>query len=74
MSVSTEFVRVEPGLAADGYVAVTANDGGTLQAGDLVVVGVDPNATSPPLASVTASTSAAGTAMPTPATTGPAGG
>jgi len=31
-------VRVEPGLSAEGYVAVTAVDG-ELAAGDLVVVG-----------------------------------
>jgi hypothetical protein len=31
-------VRVEPGLSAEGYVAVTALDG-ELAAGDLVVVG-----------------------------------
>jgi peptidoglycan hydrolase-like protein with peptidoglycan-binding domain len=36
----TEFIAVEPGLAADGYVAVTAPHGG-LAAGDLVVVGFD---------------------------------
>jgi peptidoglycan hydrolase-like protein with peptidoglycan-binding domain len=36
----TEFVPVEPGLAADGYVAVTAPDG-RLAAGDMVVVGFD---------------------------------
>jgi peptidoglycan hydrolase-like protein with peptidoglycan-binding domain len=35
-----EFIAVEPGLAADGYVAVTAPRGG-LAAGDLVVVGYD---------------------------------
>lgn len=36
----TEFIAVEPGLAADGYVVVTAPNGG-LAAGDLVVVGFD---------------------------------
>jgi peptidoglycan hydrolase-like protein with peptidoglycan-binding domain len=36
----TEFVAVEPGLAADGYVAVSAPAGG-LAAGDMVVVGFD---------------------------------
>jgi peptidoglycan hydrolase-like protein with peptidoglycan-binding domain len=36
----TEFVAVEPGLAADGYVAITAPHGG-LAAGNLVVVGFD---------------------------------
>jgi len=36
----TEFVAVQPGLAADGYVAVTATDGG-LAAGAMVVVGFD---------------------------------
>ncbi len=35
-----EFVTVEPGLSASGYVAVKPLDG-TLQAGDLVVVGFD---------------------------------
>ena len=40
----TEFVAVEPGLAADGYVAVTAPNGG-LAAGDLVVVGFDEGGT-----------------------------
>lgn len=35
------FVTVEPGLAADGYVAVTA-PANQLAAGDLVVVGVEP--------------------------------
>jgi peptidoglycan hydrolase-like protein with peptidoglycan-binding domain len=36
----TEFVAVEPGLAADGYVAITTPHGG-LAARDLVVVGFD---------------------------------
>jgi hypothetical protein len=36
----TEFIAVEPGLAADGYVVVTTRNGG-LAAGDLVVVGFD---------------------------------
>jgi peptidoglycan hydrolase-like protein with peptidoglycan-binding domain len=40
----TEFVAVQPGLAADGYVAITAPDGG-LAAGDLVVVGFDNDGT-----------------------------
>ena len=40
----TEFVAVEPGLAADGYVAVTAPRGG-LAAGDQVVVGFDNDGT-----------------------------
>ena len=35
-----EFVTVEPGLSADGFVAVKALDG-ALNAGDLVVVGFD---------------------------------
>ena len=35
-----EFVTVEPGLSADGFVAVKAQDG-ALKAGDLVVVGFD---------------------------------
>jgi peptidoglycan hydrolase-like protein with peptidoglycan-binding domain len=43
----TEFVAVEPGLAADGYVAVTAPRGG-LAAGDLVVVGFDNGGTQTP--------------------------
>ncbi len=34
-----EFVTVEPGLSADGYVAVNPVDGGVLKSGDLVVVG-----------------------------------
>jgi hypothetical protein len=37
---SLEFVTVEPGLSADGYVAVTAVDK-NLEPGDLVVVGFD---------------------------------
>jgi peptidoglycan hydrolase-like protein with peptidoglycan-binding domain len=36
----TEFVPVEPGLAADGYVAVTVPGGG-LAVGDMVVAGFD---------------------------------
>jgi peptidoglycan hydrolase-like protein with peptidoglycan-binding domain len=36
----TEFVPVQPGLAADGYVAVSAPNG-RLAAGDMVVVGFD---------------------------------
>ncbi len=36
----TEFVTVTPGLAASGYVAITAV-GDALHAGDLVVIGVD---------------------------------
>jgi peptidoglycan hydrolase-like protein with peptidoglycan-binding domain len=36
----TEFVPVQPGLAADGYVAVSA-PAGRLAAGDMVVVGFD---------------------------------
>ena len=43
----TEFVAVEPGLAADGYVAVTAPRGG-LAAGDQVVVGFDNGGTQAP--------------------------
>ncbi len=35
-----EFVSVEPGLSADGYVAIVAVDG-SLRAGDLVVIGFD---------------------------------
>lgn len=35
---STEFITVEPGLSADGFVEIRAIDG-TLTAGDLVVVG-----------------------------------
>ena len=35
-----EFVTVEPGLSANGYVAVKAS-GGALRAGDLVVIGFD---------------------------------
>ena len=42
----SEFIAVEPGLAADGYVAVTAPRGG-LAVGDLVVVGFDNNGTQP---------------------------
>jgi peptidoglycan hydrolase-like protein with peptidoglycan-binding domain len=42
----TEFIAVEPGLAADGYVAVTVPNGG-LAVGDLVVVGFDNNGTQP---------------------------
>jgi len=37
---SLEFITVEPGLSADGYVAVTAVDK-NLEPGDLVVVGFD---------------------------------
>ena len=36
----TEFVAVTPGLSADGFVGITALDGG-LAAGDLVVIGLD---------------------------------
>jgi peptidoglycan hydrolase-like protein with peptidoglycan-binding domain len=36
----TSFIAVEPGLAADGYIAITVPQGG-LAAGDLVVVGFD---------------------------------
>ena len=35
-----EFVTVDPGLSADGYVAITPIDG-SLKAGDLVVVGFE---------------------------------
>jgi hypothetical protein len=38
----TEFITVEPGLAADGYVAIKAPLGG-LAPGDQVVVGFDPS-------------------------------
>ena len=34
-------VGVEPGLSAEGFVEVTPLDGGTLEAGDLVIVGSD---------------------------------
>ena len=37
---SLEFITVEPGLSADGYVAVKAVDK-NLEPGDLVVVGFD---------------------------------
>ena len=36
-----EFVTVEPGLSASGFVAVKPLSGGALQAGDLVVIGFD---------------------------------
>lgn len=41
----TEFVTVEPGVSADGLVAVTARRGGVLAAGDLVVIGFEPGPT-----------------------------
>ena len=42
-----EFVTVEPGLSADGFVAVTPLEG-TLQAGDLVVIGFEQQGTATP--------------------------
>lgn len=41
-----EFVRVEPGLSADGFVAVTPLGGG-LEAGDLVVIGFEQRQAAP---------------------------
>ncbi len=41
-----EFVTVEPGLSADGFVAVTPLDS-VLNPGDLVVIGFDQQATAP---------------------------
>ena len=64
---ATEFVPRPAGLTADGYVAVTADRGSTLHAGDLVVIGFDQrNATSQ------ATTPAAATV--TPSDTSPASG
>ena len=39
-------VEVKPGLSADGYVEITPVGGASLQAGDLVVIGLDPRANS----------------------------
>jgi hypothetical protein len=64
----TTSVRVQPGLSAAGYVEVTPL-GGSLAAGDLVVVGV----TGPTGAADTTSTTTAATAATT-TTTGPPGG
>jgi peptidoglycan hydrolase-like protein with peptidoglycan-binding domain len=44
---TSSFVRVEPGLSADGYVAVTPVSG-TLEPGDLVVVGTKESARAGP--------------------------
>ena len=41
-----EFVRVEPGLSAEGFVAVTPLDG-ALAPGDLVVIGFEPREAAP---------------------------
>jgi peptidoglycan hydrolase-like protein with peptidoglycan-binding domain len=64
----TTSVRVQPGLSAAGYVEVTPL-GGSLAAGDLVVVGV----TGPTGATDTTSTTTAASATTT-TTTGPPGG
>ncbi len=37
---TTRLVKVEPGLAAQGYVQITALDGGAIAEGDRVVVGI----------------------------------
>ena len=42
-----EYVTVEPGLSADGFVAVRAVGGSALAAGDLVVIGFDQQGSSP---------------------------
>lgn len=41
-----EFITVEPGFSADGYVAITAVDA-KLAAGDMVVVGIESSAAAP---------------------------
>jgi multidrug efflux pump subunit AcrA (membrane-fusion protein) len=70
---TTDFVTVEPGLSADGFVEVTAV-AGVLEAGDLVVIGFDPLNTTSQVASPgptdsTAPTDSAPTAPTDSATT-----
>ena len=50
----TEFVPVTPGLTANGFVAVTANNS-TLNPGDLVVIGTDNPETNPVASSLVSS-------------------